>query len=143
MRRERYGTRDLAFSAWHRSIPRDDFTYIDIDCAAYCDHCKQVIYLIELALDVGQSRKTATVTRNLANRIGVPALVVLYQVEESSGPEDTIVGFRVQKIAPDFGSFHQVEPEKLVRWFDKTRRDHAASCPHSKHTHRVRGAVAA
>lgn len=128
MRREKYGTRDLAFSAWHRSIPRDDFTYIDIDCAAYCNQCKQVIYLIELALDVGQQRKTATVTRNLANRIGVPALVVLYQTEPSSSGEDAIVGFRVQKIAPEYGRFHQVEPGKLVQWFDRTRRDHAAEC---------------
>lgn len=118
-RQERYGTRDLAFSAWHRAIPRDDFTWIDIDHCAYCDQCKDPIYLIELALDVGQSFKATTVTRKVALKLAIPALLVLYTVEDES-----ISGFRVKRIAPTWTEFRQVEPQVLVDWITKTRDEH-------------------
>src|SRR4051812_39477950 len=98
-REERWGTRDLAFSRWHRAIPRDDFTWIDIDHCAYCDRCKDPLYLMELAKDVGQSFKTTTVTRRVAERLGVPALLVL--VAEKDGH---VTSFRVQRIAPTWSN---------------------------------------
>lgn len=118
-RQERYGTRDLAFSAWHRAIPRDDFTWIDIDHCAYCDQCKDPIYLIELALDVGQAFKATTVTRKLALKLAIPALLVLYTVED-----EAVSSFRVKRIAPTWTEFRQVEPQVLVDWITKTRDEH-------------------
>lgn len=120
MRRERYGTRDLAFSQWHREIPRDDFTWIDIDHCAYCNDCKQVIYLVELAKDVGQEFKATTVTRNLAKRLGVPALLVLY----TTGEDERIAGFRVRRIAPTWTEIVRCEPQTLIDWIAKTRDEH-------------------
>lgn len=124
-RQERFGTRDLAFSRWHRAIPRDDFTWLDIDHCAYCNGCKQVIYLAELAKDVGQPFKTTTVTRNLANRLGVPALLILYMAND----EEQIVSFRVQRIAPTWTEMKMVEPQVLVDWIAKTRDEHV--CTHA------------
>lgn len=120
MRQEKYGTRDLAFSRWHREIPRDDFTWIDIDHCAYCDTCKEPLYLMELAQDVGQAWKATTVTRRLAVRLGIPALLVLYSVDGA----EQITGFRVKRIAPEFGEFATVNPDQLVDWIAKTRGQH-------------------
>ncbi len=118
-REERFGTRDLAFSTWHRSIPRDDFTWLDIDHCAYCNDCKQVVYLAELARDVGQDFKATTVTRNLANRLGVPALLIFYLVED-----DELTRFRIRRIAPTWSDFQIVEPAVLVEWIERTRDEH-------------------
>lgn len=123
MRQEKYGTRDLAFSRWHRAIPRDDFTWIDIDHCAYCDECKDPIYLVELAQDVGQGWKATTVTRRLALKLDIPALLVLYTADDS----EQITRFRVKRIAPEFGSFVVVEPQELVDWITKVRDQHV--CP--------------
>lgn len=122
-REERFGTRDLAFSRWHRRIPRDDFTWLDIDHCAYCNNCKQVIYLAELARDVGQAFKTTTVTRNLANRLGVPALLILYTADQA----EQITTFRIQKIAPTWTEIKVVEPQVLVNWIAKTRDEHVCA----------------
>lgn len=121
-REERYGTRDLAFSAWHRKIPRDDFTWLDIDHCAYCNDCKQVIFFAELAQDVGQSFKATTVTRNLANRLGVPALLIFYTVEDGE-----VTRFRIRRIAPTWTDLCVVEPEVLIEWIEKTRDEHVCT----------------
>lgn len=123
MRQEKYGTRDLAFSRWHRAIPRDDFTWIDIDHCAYCDRCKDPIYLIELAQDVGQAWKATTVTRRLAVKLAIPALLVLYTADE----QEQIQRFRVKRIAPDYGSFVVAKPQELIDWISKVRGEHI--CP--------------
>jgi len=119
-RRERYGTRDLAFSRWHRAIPRDDLTWIDIDHCAYCDDCKEPLYLMELARDVGQAFKATTVTRRLAQRLAIPALLVLYSADE----QEQITGFRIQRVAPNFTEMASVEPQVLIDWIHKTRAEH-------------------
>lgn len=125
-REERWGTRDIAFSRWHRAIPRDDYTWIDIDHCAYCDECKEPLYLFELAKDVGQAYKATAVTRGVANRLGVPALLVLY----STSDDEEIAGFRIRRVAPTFSeSLKAVEPATLVEWIERTRAEHV--CPSS------------
>lgn len=118
-RQERYGTRDLAFSAWHRLIPRDDFTWIDIDHFAYCDKCKDPIYVAELALDVGQEFKPTTITKRIAVKLAIPGILILYTVED-----EAITSFRVKQIAPKATGFHRVKPQALVDWITKTRDEH-------------------
>jgi len=70
MDEERFGTRDLTYSGWHRTdstkryIGREkayELSYIDIDAVEYCRICCQPLLLIELARDVGQKHKNHTV----------------------------------------------------------------------------------
>lgn len=116
MQEERYGTRDRTYSAWHRrrsifrlvGIERAQLlSMIDLDGALYCefdrDTCEPLA-LIETALDRGQSRKDATVTRRLAARAGLPAYVVLYAPATYPNPADPsrrdIERFRVRRLWP-------------------------------------------
>ena len=118
---ERYGSRSLAYSAWHRtkSIQRfvesnavaRQLAQIDLDHTLwieYQDKTREVLALIEEAQDVEQSYKCGDVTKNLASRVncdGIPALIVLWTPAETRNPADAsqfdIKSFRVKRIWPE------------------------------------------
>lgn len=116
MQEERFGTRDRTYSAWHRRLSVRRFvglekaqllSMIDLDGALYCEFSREdsePLALVETALDRGQSRKTASVTRRLAQRAGIPAYVVLYRPAEYPNPADPsqadIESFRVRRLWP-------------------------------------------
>lgn len=94
-RHERYGTRDLTFSGWHRTLP-DYCTAIDLDFLEYCQKCRHPLALIELARDVGQAHKPTTVMENLAKKAGIPAFLIMYSLGENG-----LGQCRVARIYPD------------------------------------------
>lgn len=115
MQEEIYGARDLSYSKWHRasSIKRfiseknaTQLSMIDVDVCIYveyADNLKIPLALIEVAMDVGQEYKTATVTKNLANKANIPAIVLLYKVSKTDkNPSDSkyydIESFRYKTI---------------------------------------------
>jgi hypothetical protein len=104
---ERYGTRDLSFSAFHREASLARFvglerakliSTIDIDFAPalaptlwieYREHDRQVLCLVETSIDTGrQDHKPATVITALAKRARVPAYLILYQRSPKQNPAD-------------------------------------------------------
>jgi hypothetical protein len=116
MQEERFGTRDRTYSAWHRRLSVRRFvglekaqllSMIDLDGALYCEFDgsnAEPLALIETALDRGQSRKTASVTKRLAQRARLPAYCVLYRATEYGNPADPsqfdIDRFRVRRLWP-------------------------------------------
>lgn len=121
-RHERYGTRDLAYSAWHRTLD-DDLTYIDVDACEYCSRCREPLALIETARDVGQAFKATSVLRALAMRSGVPALLVLYSVD----PHGSVTQFRVRSVAPRQGALKVLTPDQFADGLRRLRRRHVCS----------------
>lgn len=117
---EKYGTRDLTYSQWHRfrSIGRfvggDEqgrrMSMIDIDCCEY-DASNDVVVLVETARDNGQENpfKQCKVTQQLAKRLGCPAFVVLYTPSSEANPcapdWKDISRFRVRQISPQEDRF--------------------------------------
>lgn len=118
---ERTGTRDLTFSAWHRTL-RPDLHWIDVDHVAYCARCKEILYVAEICFDNGQY-KTTTVTRQLAGRLAVPALLIRYRKDE----DGALTEFVVQRVAPEFGDPVVVAPDVLADWFEKQHDDHVCT----------------
>lgn len=108
---ERYGTRDLTFSGWHRPPNLPEFcSVIDIDFLEYCNLCGALLALIETARDVGQAYKSTTVLRRLAQQSKIPAWLILYKIENDS------VGLcRIQKIWPDKNQMELMKPEDVKR----------------------------
>src|SRR5712691_7246006 len=116
MQEERFGTRDRIYSAWHRRLSTRRFvglekaqllSMIDLDGALYCEFdtgTSEPLALIETALDRGQKRKVATVTRRLAQRARLPAYAVLYRIAATANPADPsqfdIDAFRVRRLWP-------------------------------------------
>ena len=116
MQEERYGSRDRTYSAWHRRRSTRRFvgmeraqllSMIDIDGALFCefdDDTLEPLALIETAIDRGQKRKPATVTRRLAARARLPAYVVLYAPASYRNPADPsqfdVERFRVKRLWP-------------------------------------------
>jgi hypothetical protein len=116
MQEERFGTRDRTYSAWHRRLSARRFvglekaqllSMIDLDGALYCEFdatTSEPLALIETAIDHGQRRKVATVTKRLAERARVPAYVVLYHQARYPNPADPsqydIDSFRVRRLWP-------------------------------------------
>lgn len=117
MQEEKFGTRDRTYSAWHRRLSIRRFvglekaqllSMIDLDGALFCEFDatnSEPLALIETALDRGQSRKTASVTKKLAERARLPAYVVLYAPAGYRNPADgsqlDIERFRVRRIWPN------------------------------------------
>lgn len=117
MQEERYGTRDRAYSAWHRRLSTRRFVgiehaqrlaMIDLDAALYVeydDQRKEPLALIETARDVGQEYKPTTVSANLARRASLPCYCVLYSLSDQPNPADPqwrdISGFRVRRAWPN------------------------------------------
>lgn len=113
-REERFGTRSPVYSRWHRYALPDSHGMIDLDGVEYCRTCNRTILLVEVARDVGQAIKPATVLRNLANDANVMAIVLLYtpdpDVDQAtgcgcqssrltvSGCTHGILSFRLQRI---------------------------------------------
>jgi hypothetical protein len=81
-RYERYATRSLVYSKWHRFYLGDNEPMIDLDAVEYCPErgCSKPLVLIETARDVGQANKPATVLRRLAEKSQILGLCVLYEV---------------------------------------------------------------
>ena len=116
MQDERYGTRDLGYSAWHRAASIRRFvgweraqllSLVDVDCMLFLEYhnsTKEPLALIEAAIDVGQEHKPATAITRLARRAGLPAYVVLYQRAAELNPADPrwqdVRGFRIKRLWP-------------------------------------------
>lgn len=113
---ERYGTRNRAYSAWHRRMSTGRFigieraqllAMIDLDASVYVEYddgTKEPLALIETAIDCGQTYKAATVTLNLAKRADLPCYIVLYTLSNTPNPADSewpdISSFRVRRLHP-------------------------------------------
>jgi len=130
---ERYGSRDLTYSQWHRRKSTGRFigaqsaqqlSMIDADVLIYIEYQeenKEPVVVIEVAQYVGQTWKPSTVTANLGRRAGIPALCVLYEVEQGSknpaSPEhEDIFKFWVRRLWPvkDSG-FRFYTPEEYAK----------------------------
>ena len=114
---ERFGQRELVYSAWHRRNSTRRYigiekaqllAMIDMDASVYIEYddgTKDPIALIETARDIGQSHKAATVTLKLAKRANLPCFVVLYTPATTQNPADPtwrdIASFRVKRLHPE------------------------------------------
>lgn len=111
---ERYGTRDMTYSRWHRRRSTARFvglenaqllSMIDIDSSLwveYEDNVKHPVAFVETAIDVGQNNKVATVTSHVAQLAGRPGFVLLYEIGDkplASSPDvNDIASFRVKTL---------------------------------------------
>jgi hypothetical protein len=140
---ERYGQRDLSYSAWHRvrSIARyvgfeaaQGLKMIDQDVTLYLELdglCRSPLALIETAQDVGQENKPASATARLASLCGLPAFAVLYKPAQCPNPADPrefdIEAFRVRRIWPSpEHEWRTLTPEQWAKGLMQIRRWSAA-----------------
>lgn len=116
MQEERYGTRDLSYSAWHRAASIRRFvgweqaqllSMVDADCVLFLEYherTKAPLALIEAAVDVGQDYKPATAIAQLAKRARIPAYLVLYKRSDEPNPADPrmsdVSAFRIKRLYP-------------------------------------------
>lgn len=117
-RHERFGVRDLTYSAWHRTLD-DDLTYIDLDGVEYCSRCNEPLLLIEAARDVGQQWKATTVLVALAQRSNIRALLVFYRTDDVG-----IVAFRVREVWPQASSLVEMAPKEYADILRQARTRH-------------------
>lgn len=129
---ERYGYRGREYSVWHRRNSTKRFVgieqaqllaMIDIDVALWCEYddgTKQPMALVEIARDVGQDHKTATVTKNLAASAKIPAYVALYTLSDQANPADQaccdISAFRVRMLNPYVTDWLRMSPKGWAKY---------------------------
>ena len=123
---ERYGTRDLSYSHWHRHLSRR-CTYMDIDGAEYCYKCKQTLLLVEEKMDTGQSVFDTFVLYRLAKRANIPAVLILYTVGDEmicdcGQSARQVTGLRVRHLWPERSELDAVT---LQEWGQEIERIHA------------------
>lgn len=117
-RHERYGSRSLTYSRWHRALP-DHVTMIDVDGLEYCRRCRAPLAVVETARDVGQAVKPAIVLRSLAKAAGIPAYVFLYTVDEAAELREdwpaAITSFRVKRVHPNETDYQRFDPDEVAK----------------------------
>jgi hypothetical protein len=137
-RHERYGTRDLTYSRWHRYALDDDITMIDIDALEYCRRCRMGLALIETARDVGQAVKPVTVLKRHAQAANVLALVILYTPSAEpcacngngriAGCRHGIDVMRVRQIYPkERRLWTSMQPAEFAGWLHTLHLNHRRS----------------
>ena len=122
-REERWGTRDLTYSAWHRTLP-DDITYIDLDGVEYCQRCHKILALVETARDVGQEFKATTVLRRVAegHKDKPLGILILY-----SSDDDRLSAARIKRVAPGFGNWVLADADELGDFLVRLHREHTCT----------------
>lgn len=116
MDKDKYGTRDLSYSAWHRAASIRRFVgweraqllcMADADCILFLEYApgnKEPLCLVETAIDVGQDHKPATAITRPARRARIPAYLVLYDRSPVPNPADQrwrdVQGFRIKRLWP-------------------------------------------
>ena len=133
-RDERYGTRDLTFSRWHRYALPDRVTAIDLDMIEYCQRCRMPLCLIETARDVGQPGKSTIVMSELARAANVVAICVLYtpdgtvcRCERRSRDTQCSHGIgqvRFRRVYPLDEPFEIWQPFELAAWLTLCHDNH-------------------
>jgi len=133
-RDERYGSRDLTFSTWHRYALADRVTAIDLDLIEYCQRCRMPLCLIESARDVGQASKPTAVLRELAQIANVVALCILYTPDGTIctcksgrriiGCTHGVSAFRLRRIHPIDEPFETWQPFELAAWLTQLHDNH-------------------
>ena len=121
---ERYGTRDMTFSGWHRTLP-NYCTAIDLDFLEYCQKCRTPLALIELAQDVSQAHKPTRVMEELAKKADVPAYLILYKQDG----EKQIGRCRVARIWPNRTDLKDLSANQVGTLI---RKIHVCNCGNEK-----------
>jgi hypothetical protein len=93
----RHEEMDIAYMKWHHDKCGRHMSAIDIDSVEYCKICGELLALIEVAWDIGQSEKSTTVTRKLAQLANLPAYLVFYEKNSNN----SIVSFRISQLCPE------------------------------------------
>lgn len=150
-RDERFGTRSLIYSKWHRLFLGDTEPMIDLDGVEYCaeKRCNKALVLVETAMDIGQRNKPTTVMRELAKQAGgVLAICVLYKVTDGIDPaigcpckdsrdydpacDHGITRFRVRRVWPSPARLWTVmTPEEFRDKLRAVRMNHIAAEHHT------------
>lgn len=146
-RDERFGTRSLIYSKWHRLYLGDAEPMIDLDGVEYCaeKRCNKALILVETAMDIGQRNKPTTVMRELAKQAGgVLAICVLYRIRDGIDPaagcpckdsrnfdpdcDHGITRFRVRRVWPSPTQLWTVmTPEEFRDKLRAVRMNHIAA----------------
>lgn len=137
-RDERWGTRSLTWSRWHRYTFGADASMIDLDAIGYCeqDGCRAPLYVIEATQDVGQT-KTTTIARDTAMRLNAAGWLVMYTAtpEECrclstvllAGCRHGVSSMRVRRFWPSPTPLRTVSPGAFAAVLQTIRDSHAAT----------------
>lgn len=123
---ERTGDRDLTFSKWHRTLS-DDCTVIDVDFAEYCNRCKRVLAVIEIAHGHHGTIKPTTILKSLAKQAGVAAYLFLYDTDPD-GPHGLAPTMRVQRVYPETTSVKVLTVSEAGKLIERIHSTHALGC---------------
>lgn len=93
----KYEEMDMTYMKWHHDKCGRHMSAVDIDSVEYCAICGELLALIEVALDIGQSEKSTTITRKLARLANLPAYLVFYE----KNSDNDIVSFRLSQLCPE------------------------------------------
>lgn len=164
-RSRRYGE-DLTVAEWHRhalaALYRRNGHRLDMadrDWTEFCHYCKEPLGIWEEVVDRGQNLydKATTITRRIAQRANLPALLVAARIVrplevqrridelnaeiralEAAYP---IEHFTVRRLTPAPSSFERYTPEEFAAEIYLLHRDHHAHCRRASYSDPIRSAI--
>jgi hypothetical protein len=153
MARNRVYGEDLTFAEWHRNrLPElyvrtgHRLDMANRDWTEFCHHCKATLAMWEEVTDRGQNLadKATTVTRGLAERANVHALLVAPRIDRPRDVQRTIdmlnteirrlealhpiSRFTVRRLFPEMGPFVTLTPDEFAAEIHLLHRSHHEWC---------------
>ena len=89
MRHEQSGVRDLSMNIWHRVTFDDDAKAFDVDLVDICHICAAPLYCWEATRS--QQYKATSWTENVANKLNIPAYLIVYALDDPELSQDANV----------------------------------------------------
>ena len=112
-----YHSRGDNFNEWHRTI--DGLAAVDIDLVPMCPDCFEPLALIEHAFDKNQKYKNCTATKKLAEKAGIPSLLIFYNIP--------VTRLRVTILTPKYKAERIIKPYTLVKYLKKLQSTHVCN----------------
>ncbi len=151
-RRRKYGE-DLTYAEWHRNMLADMYQrrghrldMADRDWTEVCHFCREPLGIAEEVIDRGQDLrdKATTITRNMAKRANVPALLIAPRMNRPPEVQQRIdqlnteireleaahpiTRFTVKRLWPHPTELETFWPDEFAAEIYLLHRDHHARC---------------
>tara|TARA_R100000655_G_scaffold106843_1_gene156522 strand:+ start:1289 stop:1663 length:375 start_codon:yes stop_codon:yes gene_type:complete len=120
MARWTYAFSNGSYNDWHRRFP--DLAGIDIDFLEVCPKCYQPLAVKETCFDKGQVYKATTLTKIVAEALGVPGFLVFYT------PEGVDMKFRIKRITEPVSAIYHMSQDQWLAYLYSLHDEHRKCC---------------
>ena len=123
MARWTYAFSNGSYNDWHRQF--EGLAGIDIDFIEVCPHCYEPLAVKETCFDKGLKWKATTLTKRVAEALGVPGFLVFYT------PQGDDMKFRIKRITEPVSAIYHMSQDQWLAYLYSLHDEHRKCCKYA------------